>query len=200
MSDDAEEQKRFTVDVNNLPSLFPTHRHRPMFWETLGRTIATFGFLEEVLGKAIFAFTATTRHQESEIDAAFENWLPTLERALIDPLGSLIDAYGKAVRNNSEATIGNLDELLCELRDASVIRNVLCHGSWRAPDADGRSLPLFVNRQKMVWDMPIDTAYLMQTQKAVAELGCAVIQTVTHMGWQFPGSRGPGKAIFEKPA
>jgi hypothetical protein len=43
-----------------------------MFWETLGRTIATFGFLEEVLGKAIFAFTATTRHQESEIDAAFE--------------------------------------------------------------------------------------------------------------------------------
>jgi hypothetical protein len=85
-----------------------------MFWETLGRTIATFGFLEEVLGKAIFAFTATTRHQENEIDAAFENWLPTLERALVDPLGSLIDAYGKAVCNNSDATLENLDELLCE--------------------------------------------------------------------------------------
>jgi hypothetical protein len=41
-----------------------------MFWEALGRTIATFGFLEEVLGKAIFAFTATTQYQESDIDAA----------------------------------------------------------------------------------------------------------------------------------
>jgi hypothetical protein len=170
-----------------------------MFWETLGRAIATFGFLEEVLGKAIFAFTATTRHQESEIDAAFENWLPTLERALIDPLGGLIDAYGKAVRNNSAATIENLDDLLSELRAASVIRNVLCHGSWRTPDADGSSLPLFVNRQKMVWDTSIDIPYLKQTQKAVAELGCAVITTVTHMGWQFPGSHGPGKAAFEKP-
>ncbi len=87
-----------------------------MFWETLGRAIATFGFLEEVLGKAIFAFTATTQYQEGEIDAAFKNWLPTLERALIDPLAGLIDAYGKAVRNNSAATIENLDELLCELR------------------------------------------------------------------------------------
>ncbi len=170
-----------------------------MFWEILGRTIATFGFLEEVLGKAIFAFTATTRYQESEIDAAFDNWLPTLERALVDPLGNLIDAYGKAARSNSEATIENLDELLCELRTASVIRNVLCHGSWQTPDAGGKSLPLFVNRQKLVWDTSIDIPYLKQTQKAVAELGCAVINTVTQMGWQFPGSRDPGKTIFEKP-
>jgi hypothetical protein len=192
------EDKRFVVDVGNLPLLFPTHRHTPIFWEALGRAIATFGFLEEVLGKATFAFTATTQHQESEIDAAFENWLPTLERALIDPLGSLIDAYGKAVRTNSAATIENLDELLCELRAASVIRNVLCHGSWQAPDANGGSLPLFVNRQQMVWDVTIDIPYLKQTQKAVAELACAVITTVTHMGWRFPGSQGPGKAIFEK--
>jgi len=195
--DDATEHKRFVVDFNNLPFLFPTHRHDPMFWETLGRTVATFGFLEEMLGKAIFAFTATTRHQESEIDAAFENWLPTLERALVDPLGSLIDAYGKAVRNNSDATIENLDETSSGFGNPKR----LCHGSWRTPDAGGNSLPLFVNKQKMVWDTPIDILYLKQTQKAVAELGCAVINTVTHMGWQFlPGSHGPGKTIFEKPA
>jgi hypothetical protein len=187
---------KFVVDLDNLPPLFPTHRHSPMFWETLGRTIATFGFLEEVLGKAIFAFTATTPYQASEIDAEFERWLPTLERALVDPLGGLIDSYGKAVRNNSEATIDNLDGLLSELRTASVIRNVLCHGSWRTPNAEGGSLPLFVNKQKMVWDTSIDIAFLKQTQKAVAELGCAVVSTVTHMGWRFPGSRGPGKTIF----
>lgn len=194
---DTAQEKRFIVDKGNLPSLFPTHLHSAMFWENLGRTIATFGFLEEVLGKAIFAFTATTRYPESEVEAAYEKWLPTLERALIDQLAKLIDAYGKAVRNNSEATITNLDDLLNELRKASVIRNVLCHGSWPAPDASGKSLPLFVNRQTMVWDTPIDTPYLEQTQKAVAELTCEVINTVTHMGWQFPGSRGPGKTVFE---
>jgi hypothetical protein len=198
--DDSTEHKRFVVDTKNLPPLFPTHRHNAMFWEDLGRTIATFCFLEEVLSKAIFAFTATTRYPESELESAFQEWLPTLERALIDPLAGLIDAYGKAVRNNSEATIENLDDLLSELRKASVIRNVLCHGSWRTPDANGKSLPLFINRQQMVWDAPIDIPFLKQTQRAVAELACEVVTTVTHMGWQFPGTRGPGKTIFEKPA
>jgi hypothetical protein len=194
MVDDAAQRKPFVVDTNNLPPLFPTHLHSAPFWEALGRTIATFGFLEEVLGKAIFAFTATTGYPEGEVDAAYEKWLPTLERALIDQLANLINAYGKAVRSNPEATITNLDDLLNELRKASVIRNVLCHGSWRTPDAGGKSLALFVNKQKLVWDTPIDAAYLEQTRKAVAELACEVITTVTHMGWQFPGSRGAGES------
>jgi hypothetical protein len=194
---DVAEDRRFVVELKELPPLFPTHRHNPVFWENLGRLIATFGFLEEVLGKAIFSFTATTRYQESEIAAAFESWLPTLERALTDALGNLIDTYGKAVRNNSAATIENLDDLLDHLRKASEIRNVLCHGSWRAPDDNGRSLPLFVNRQKMVFDTPIDIPFLKQMQQHVAELACHVINTVTSMGWQFPGSNGPGKKIFE---
>jgi hypothetical protein len=192
MNNEAEE-KSFVVDLNKLPSMFPTHRHCSVFWEKLGRAIATFGFLEEVLGKAIFAFTATTRYNENEIDAAFERWLPTLENALIDPLGNLIDAYGKAVRNNSAATIDHLDQLLDDLRKASAIRNVLCHGSWQLPDDHGRSVPLFVNRKKMVFDTPIDITFLEQTRQAVAELACAVVNTVTLMWWQFPGSRGPGK-------
>lgn len=173
------------IDISNLPASFPTHRHAAAFWENIGRTVATFGFLEEVLGKAIFAFTATTRYPESEAEAAFEKWLPTLERALTDTLAGLIDAYGKAVKGNSEATITNLDDLLGELRKALVIRNVLCHGSWRKPGANGKSLPFFVNRKKMQWDTPIDTAFLQQTQRAVAELACEVMNTVTHMGWQF---------------
>jgi hypothetical protein len=71
----------------------------------------------------------------------------------------------KLSATNSEATIENLDELLCELRAASVIRNVLCHGSWRTPDAGGCSLPFFVNRKKMVWDTPIDIQYLKQKHR-----------------------------------
>jgi hypothetical protein len=198
--DEARNNKGFVVDLDNLPSLYPTHRHSSIFWETLSRTVATFGFLEEVLGKAIFAFTATKHYPDSEIEAAYQRWLPTLERALIDPLGNLIDAYGKAARDNTAAWVENLDTLLVKLREASVIRNVLCHGSWRAPDASGRSLPLFVNKQTLVWDTPIDLAFLNQTQKAVAELACTVVSTVTSLGWQFPGSNGPGQVIFDTSA
>jgi hypothetical protein len=56
--DEITNHKRFIVDIENLPASFPTHRHSAAFWENLGRTVATFGFLEEVLGKAIFAFIA----------------------------------------------------------------------------------------------------------------------------------------------
>lgn len=71
---------RSIIDRDELPPLFPTNRHSPQFWEQLGRAIATYGFLEEVLGKAIFAFTATRNYSSDEIDAAYQAWLPQLER------------------------------------------------------------------------------------------------------------------------
>lgn len=163
------ELKRYVVDCKNLPENFPTHGHGGEFWEASGRAVATFGFLEEILGKAIFAFTATREIPEDEIQAEFEKWVPTLQRALSDPLGGLIDTYDDAVRNNNAATIENLDSLLDRLREAATLRNVICHGSWRPPDE--------------------------QLRQHIVELICNVINTVTHMGWQFPGSSGSGNPI-----
>lgn len=180
------EPKGFVVDHKNLPTHFPTHRHSAEFWEALGRTVATFGFLEQTLGKAIFSFTATRDIPEDQIESEFERWLPTLQKALHDPLGSLIDSYGKAVRSNSSSTITNLDDLLEDLLKASAIRNVLCHGSWRIPDEYGRSIPFFVDKKDRVFQTAIDVPFLQQVQRHVAELVCAVVNTVTHMGWQFP--------------
>jgi hypothetical protein len=77
MNDD--EVNRWIINRDKLPPLFPTHGHSPHFWEQLGRTIATYGFLEEILGKAIFAFTATRNYSLDEIDAAYQAWLPQLE-------------------------------------------------------------------------------------------------------------------------
>ncbi len=73
------------VNPSLLPAQFPTHLHDAAFWEALGRAVATLGFLEETLGKAIFALTATREYSPEEIDDAFAKWLPTLERALYDP-------------------------------------------------------------------------------------------------------------------
>lgn len=189
------EPKRAVVDQNGLPLLFPTHRHSPDFWEQLGRAIATFGFLEEVLGKAIFAFTATRQYEPEEAEAAYRAWLSQLDRALTDQLGKLVDSYRKAARENPATTTENIDELVKRLSEATVIRNVLCHGSWRPPDENGASVPLFVNRKEGVFETAIDLEYLKQVQKHVAELACHVIDTVTHIGWQFPGGAGPGEPI-----
>ena len=194
---DEEPITRALVDREKLPETFPTHRHEPEFWEHLGRSVASFGFLEEVLGKAIFAFTATRPYSADEINTAYEAWLPKLERALTDQLVNLAESYGKAVRDNPETTTRNVDEVVEDIKKAAVYRNVLCHGSWREPDDKGASVPFFVNRRKEMFATPIDTAFLVKLQAHVAELSCSVIDTVTHMGWQFPGGAGPGKPIWQ---
>lgn len=189
----------YVVQRSALPPSFPTHRHTPEFWEALGRAVATFDFLEDTLCRAIFALTATTHYDETEINAAYNAWLPTLERALVDPLGNLIDVYGKALRNNQGADVSNLDDLLTDLRSASVLRNVICHASWPPPDAKGASVPSFVNKKREVFAGPIDIPFLQQLQSGAVTLACDVINTVTHMGWQFPGSGGPGETIWSVP-
>ena len=183
------------VDPESLPAQFPTHRHQGSFWESLGRAVATFGFLEEVLGKAIFSFAATKPYDPSEIEAALEKWSTRLERALTDPLGKLIGEYEKAVREHPNANVEDLDYLLCCLRAASRIRNALCHGSWQEPDSQGASIPLFVDYNGAVFDTAVDCAFLDEVQQHGAELSCAVVNSVTRMGWQFPGSSGPGKPV-----
>ena len=183
------------IDMDALPVDFPTHRHDPVFWERLGRTVATYGFLEEILGKAIFSFTATRRYEEAEVNDAFARWRLTLERALTNPLGSLIKQYEEAVRDHEEATVEGLDELLGHLREAARLRNVLCHGSWAAPDENGASRPRFVDQKCVEFNPAIDIAFLVQVQRHVAELSCAVISSVIQMGWEFPGKANPSGRI-----
>jgi hypothetical protein len=184
------------VDVGSLPDFFPTHRHTSAFWEALGRTVGTFGFLEEILAKAIFALTATTEIPGDRIDEEFERWGSKLERAISDPMGPLIDTYAKALTAHSDATIENQEQLIEDLRYAARIRNVLCHGSWGVPDVSGRSVPLFVDKKLQKFDTAIDAEKLDRIRTGAVELACSVISSVTHMGWQFPGSSGPGERIW----
>lgn len=191
-----EDINRSIIDRKNLPEFFPTHMHSPEFWEQLGRTVAAFGFLEEILGKAIFAFTATRRYPPEEAEEAYEKWLPKLEKALTDQLWNLADSYGKAVKEHPEATIKNVNELVEDIKKATVYRNVLCHGSWRPPDNEGKSLPFFVSKKSGKFETPIDIAFLSRIRSHVLDLSCSVIDSVTHMGWEFPGGAGPGKTIW----
>lgn len=187
----------YIINVDALPKMYPTHQHEPVFWERLGRVVATYGFLEEVLGKAIFAFMATKPYSEQEAQEVLHSWLPNLEHALYDQLSNLIKSYEKVVRQHPNAAIENLEDLIELLKKAAKIRNAICHCSWRTPNSEGASVPFFVNRQQELFDTAIDAAWLAELQKHVSELTCAVINTVTNMGWQFPGCTGPGWVLWE---
>ncbi len=186
-----------TVNLSDLPPDFPLLVQDPFFWECLGRTVATFGHLEYVLKGAIFSFTLTTKPNSREaLEKAYSEWIPKLKKSLSDPLGGLINTYDEAVSENPEATLENLDDLLERLRKVSKIRNVLCHAAWRKPDQNGASVPFLINRQNEVFETPIDVSFLKTVQRCAAELICDVIDSVTRMGWQFPGTNGPGDVIF----
>tara|TARA_R110000772_G_scaffold18400_6_gene51403 strand:- start:13100 stop:13693 length:594 start_codon:yes stop_codon:yes gene_type:complete len=191
------EPKGHYVDPDQLPEYFPTHLHDMQFWEHLGRLIATFGFLEETLGKAIFVLTATKEIDEKDFEVEYARWLETLNRLLSDPLGSLTDLFSKAVREHQQADKENLDHLVRQLRIAAKIRNALCHGSWRPPNSEGQSIPLYVTRKGNIFNTQVDIAYLKKTQKRTVEICCDVINSVTTMGWQFPGSSGPGQPTLK---
>ena len=187
--------KRHVIDVGKLPLHYPTNHMPTEFWEVLGRAVATFGFLEEVLGKAIYAFTATRLYDdEATLLAEFDKWNAALERALSDQLGALIDSYAKAVKGRTGQDTYE-SELIDDLKKAAKLRNILCHGSWRMPDEAGRSIPFFVTKKLEICETPVDVEFLKATQRAVAELSCCVINTVSATGLQFPGSGGPGKVI-----
>lgn len=190
--------KFFMIDADRAPEGFPTHLHEGKFWEQLGRCVATFGFLEETLGKAIFSFTATTEVAEEDLEEAYKAWLPKLEKALSDQLGALIKSYEKAVQDHQGEEPADFAGLISDLRHMSTIRNVICHGSWGVPDDAGRSLPKFTNKKGEVWQVPMDLAYLNEVQRVTAKLVADVINTVTVHGWQFPGSGGPGTPILTR--
>lgn len=192
-----EEITRSHIARDQLPEKFPTHLHDALFWENLGRTVATFGLLEETLGKAVFALTVVPRYDSEEIaHAAYQAWLQALQHGLGDPLVNLAESYGNTVRDHPDLALEDVGQLVADIRKSVELRNVLCHGSWQTPDESGRSLPLFVDSNQNVFGTPIDIEYLEKVRHHVVDLICGVIESVTQMGWRFPGGFGLGPEIW----
>ncbi len=182
--------------TTRLPDGFPTHQHSGAFWEALGRTVATFGYLEETLAKAIFAFSSEQHFPDVEVGNRFEVWLPQFMKDVTETLPTLIDRYQVAVRQNQRVDFFGFDVAIDQMRGVVQLRNALCHASWKAPDAEGRSFPFFISRNGKMLDRSIDVAFLEQTQRATADMARVVIETVVHMGWQFPGIKSPGVPLL----
>lgn len=193
-----ESHKRYCIDTDQLPALFPTHRHARDFWELLGRCVATFSFLEEMLKKAIFVIEGAHRYgSDAEAGAAYDEWVKSSKKLLSTQLSDLAERYEKSIRNNPDWDIDRIGDLVRHIKEAAQLRNVLCHGSWRPPDDSGASLPFFVSNRGQLFETPVNLCFLIHLQRHTAELACHVIDSVQLMGYQFPGSNGPGKKVWD---
>jgi hypothetical protein len=200
MSNDDNNRTGHIINIKSFRKekpLWPTHLHNPSFWETLGRTVATVGLLEECLAKAIFVITGNKPVSDLEnIDNEVKKWADELLKAVSDTLGTLITKFEKAVDDSQNIEVANFKEFINQLRELCVWRNILCHCSWRAPDDEGKSVPLFINRNGDILKSKIDEDTLRQVMNSAAELSLEVINTITANGFQWPGSNGPGKPTY----
>jgi hypothetical protein len=78
-------------------------------------------------------------------------------------------------------------------RRAAPAAGFVLGGSGRLPE---RNFGCF--RSRCFFCDAIDVEYLLQIQGAVVEMICNLINSVTAMGWQFPGTSGPGAVVYER--
>jgi hypothetical protein len=186
----------YVIDREKLDTDYPTQFQSPELWQELGRTVAAFGFLEEMLSKAIFALTGAKEFDPAGDPEAFNAWIKTLEKALTDQLGGLIVRYESALSENQRTKGNDYTNQIAGLKSAKDIRHALCHGSWGKPDEAGLTVPKFVNRRLEVFETPIGIAFLRQTRSALRHMICDVLDSVTSVGYQFPGSESPGEQLW----
>ena len=189
----------YIIDKSRLPDGYPTQGHTAEFWEKLGRAVGTFGRLEEVLFRAIFALTGTIRPEcdEQAIKKAVADWQAGIEKAGKEQLFALIQRFDEAIQAHPESrfSASSRQELIEMLQKARKHRNTVCHASWLPSDADGFAKP-FRNNYPDTVPEAVDCDYFDQLQRHVAELECEVRDAVTHMGYQVPGLGGPGRPVI----
>jgi hypothetical protein len=169
-------------DKEKRPKQFPTHHHAPDLWEQLGRVVASYGCLEEVLFLAIVSVSGSETVPETEAEEAVKRWELELQAAMKSPLGALINKFEEVLKKHPNVEKVNVDELITELRKVSAYRNPLCHGSWRMSDERGFSKVSFVDRKLRSFETPLDVGLLKDIQAEIGTFICHVCNTVVLLG------------------
>lgn len=130
--------------------------------EALGHAVSAFGFLEEALKRAIFSLTRDGLDADAG-EAALGRWLRRMEQIADDSLGTLIDSFLAAA---SGWGVRDIEDLQHELRRIRLLRNLLCHASWRPGAAPGHWHPTFINTQGERYpdDMAVEDLHAVHEQ------------------------------------
>ena len=185
----------YVLDIDGLPDDWPVNKISDEFLRELGATIATFGALEEVLRKTIFALTGTKRFgTDEEVDV--DEWAKLLGGVLRDALKRKINCLENVLREDPDPTLSDWPTLIEEMRKANKYRDILCHGAWTTGQSDGSWHPLFINTNDEIFAEDFDPDKLRELRRSVVTLIANCVKLVTLKGHQFPGGVGPGTPIW----
>ena len=191
----------FVVDRACLPEDWPTNRGPSEFWEELGRTIATFSHLEDMMARAWFGLTATRKFEDMEqAEAAFPEWEKALKQSLTDSLRSLTKKLKKAFNNDDRVLDDVADAYLARLNEVRVWRNALCHGAWQAFQEDGSVCLRYFRRTaegpESLEDR-LSVEAMASIRAATVDLTADLVDIQSAAGIRFPGTALPGAAVTD---
>jgi len=183
------------IDQDRLPAAWPTHRQSEAFWSALGRAVASFGFLEWTLRRAIFALTGDhlVPTDEDELRQAMTEWNDRLTKVSTSTIVTLANAFETAAQQHGRADVAYVSELARDIREAADVRNAICHASWN-PITSESAQPLYIAavvrgiKEPSVFETSVNLAWLDQVQRHAAALTCSTMDVVTTLGLAFPGA------------
>ena len=120
----------------------------------LGLTIASFGHLEDMLKRAIFALDRD-RLSGAIRPHEFREWLRRMDHVAADSLGTLIDRLDRTLWRERRGD----RNLTADLEEIKAWRNLLSHAVWRPAEGGGWQ-PVFANTRGELYDGTLDIADL----------------------------------------
>ena len=184
------------IDRDRLPKDWPSNPGEAAFWEELGRAVATFTFLEDILARAHLALTATRKYDDFEqAEAAYSQWVRDLKQSLTDSLNALIDKIEKAFDGDERVPPEIGAGIVARLRGLRVWRNALRHGAWENFTTDG-SAHLRHFRKGPDGPEPLEDRLTLETVSGIraetTEVTIDLVDIVAAAGVRLPGSALPG--------
>lgn len=156
-----------------------THYTLPAdFAAGLGQCVANFGWLEEILKRAIFALDRA-KLADDLTPQELQVWLTRIGALADDSMGTLIEQLDAAMRRY--AGLRDRSSITDGLMDMKRHRNLLCHASWRPADG-GRWHPAFVNSKGVIFDQALGLDDLDRIRSDTIAIGQRVIGVMRATG------------------
>lgn len=145
----------------------------------LGQAIANFGWLEEVIKRTIHALDSK-RLAEDLTDAELAIWSERMETLADDSMGTLIEQLDAAMRR--APGIRDRNRLIDRLNEIKILRNLLCHASWRPTKDGNRWHPSFVSAKGEVSRDDFSAAELVAVAQRTRDVGLRVLDVMHATG------------------
>ncbi len=185
------------IDRGVLPPDWPVNQGPAVFWQELGKTVATFGYLEHILASTCYALLATGERAvtllEANDHAAMRRWTKRLLRSQTDSMRPLTRELDRVLTETGLVPRAVREDLVARLDELRPWRNALCHGAWLSVAEDGSArlehlyrddedLPVAFERNVGVKDLSDVRARTVDITIRIAEAASVAGPAYTHMG------------------